>query len=99
HRGPLSSIYLRSIELLGGLRDPEAIEPLKDALYRGEWWAPRRTAALRSAAAFALARIGTPEAMTVLDAAARSRSRSIRAAARASILTGRPRAARESRSS
>ncbi len=54
HRGPLVEVYLRAIESLGTLRDPEAIPPLKEALYRGEWWAPRRNAALRSAAAGAL---------------------------------------------
>jgi hypothetical protein len=44
HRGPLSGIYVRAIESLGVLRDPEGIEPLKEVLFRGEWWAPRRTA-------------------------------------------------------
>jgi hypothetical protein len=91
HRGALSSIYVRAIESLGALRDPEAVEPLKDALYRGEWWAPRRTAALRSAAAAALARVGTPEALAVLEGAARSGPRGVRAAARASITMARPR--------
>src|SRR5207244_6152057 len=33
HKGPLSSIYVRAIESLGMLGDPEAIAPLKDALY------------------------------------------------------------------
>ncbi len=80
HRGPLAPVYLRAIESLGALRDPEAIEPLKAALYRGEWWAPRRTALLRSAAATALARIGTPAAVDILREAAASRSRRIRAA-------------------
>ena len=41
----------------------KAIAPLKEALYKGEWWAPRRTSILRSAAAAALARIGTAEAL------------------------------------
>jgi hypothetical protein len=82
HRGPLAGIYLRAIELLGAQRDPEAVPPLREALYRGEWWAPRRTAALRSAAAAALARIGTPEAFAALEQAAREGSRGVRAAAR-----------------
>jgi len=84
YRGPLNSIYLRAIESLGTLRDPESVEPLKEALYRGEWWAPRRTAALRTAAAAALARIGTPAAVAVLEEAARGGPRGVRAAARAS---------------
>ncbi|MGE5245661.1 MAG: HEAT repeat domain-containing protein [Betaproteobacteria bacterium] len=83
HRGPLASIYLRAIEALGALRDGEAVPALKHALYRGEWWAPRRTAALRHAAASALARIGTPDAASILDEAAQSGSRGVRAAARA----------------
>jgi HEAT repeats/PBS lyase HEAT-like repeat len=91
HKGPLSSIYIRAIESLGMLGDPEAITPLKDALYRGEWWAPRRTSALRLAAATALARLGTPEAVAALEEAAQSGSRGVRAAARSSVATTRPR--------
>ena len=82
HRGPLRPVYLRAIESLGALRDPEAIDALKAALYRGEWWAPRRTALLRQAAATALARIGTPAAIEVLRDAAASGSRGIRTAVR-----------------
>lgn len=82
HRGPLRTIYLRAIEGLGALRDPEGIPALKDALYRGEWWAPRRTAELRSAAAAALARVGTREALDVLQQAATTGARGVRAAAR-----------------
>jgi len=78
HRGRLGTVYLRAIESLGALRDPEGISPLREALYRGEWWAPRRNALLRGAAAAALARIGTPEAISVLDEAAASGSRGIR---------------------
>jgi hypothetical protein len=77
----LTSIYLRAIESLGVLRDPDGIEPLAEALRRGEWWAPRRTAALRAASATALARIGTPEAFTALEVAAAG-SRRVRAVAR-----------------
>jgi HEAT repeat protein len=77
----LTSIYVRAIESLGALRDPEGIEPLVEALGKGEWWAPRRSAALRAASATALARIGTPEALGALEAAAAG-SRRIRAVAR-----------------
>jgi hypothetical protein len=82
HRGPLAAIYVRAIESLGALRDPAGIGSLRDVLFRGEWWAPRRTAALRSAAAGALARIGTPDALSVLHEAATRGSRRVRAAAR-----------------
>ena len=83
HRGELQSIYLHAVEALGTLKDPAGIEPLKETLYRGEWWAPRRTAKLRNAAAAALARIATAEAAEVLDEAIASGPRGVRAAARA----------------
>ncbi len=89
HRGPLGSIYMRAIEALGTLRDPEGVPALKSALYRGEWWAPRRTAALRDAAAQALARIAAPEALAALEEAAASGSRGVRTAARAHLASGR----------
>jgi len=95
HRGALASIYLRAIEQVGTLRDPSAVEPLRTALYKGEWWAPRRTAALRNAAATALARIGTPEALTVLEDAVAQGSRGVRSAARAQLATARRRDARD----
>ena len=91
HRGALAPVYLRAIESLGALRDPGGIAPLRDALYKGEWWAPRRTGALRSAAASALARIGTPEAMAVLDEAIARGSRGVRSAARAQLANVRAR--------
>ena len=59
HKGPLGPLYLSAIETLGALKDPPGVTGLTEALYRGEWWAPRRTAHLRGAAAAALARIGT----------------------------------------
>jgi HEAT repeat protein len=89
HRGPLTAVYLRAIELMGGLRDSGGIPPLKEALRRGEWWAPRRTAALRAAAAAALARIGTPDAKAALEEAEVAGSRGVRAAVRPHLRTGR----------
>jgi len=85
HRGALAPVYLRAIESLGALRDAGGIAPLRDALYTGEWWAPRRTSMLRHAAGAALARIGTPDAFAVLEEAATHGSRGIRAAARAQL--------------
>lgn len=82
HRGSLGAIHRRAIEALGMLKSPAGIPALKDALYRGEWWAPRRTTTLRAAAALALAKIGTPEAATILEEAAASGPRGVRAAAR-----------------
>jgi HEAT repeat protein len=82
YRGPLALVYLRAIDCLGAVRDPDGVAPLKEALYKGDWWAPRRTATLRAAAASALARIGTDEAFEVLEQAASSRTRSVRNAVR-----------------
>jgi hypothetical protein len=85
HRGALAAVYLSAIESLGALKDPSGVSPLTDALRKGEWWTPRRTAALRKAAAAALARIWTPEAITALEEAVATGTRGIRAAARAHL--------------
>jgi HEAT repeat protein len=84
HRSPgtTSELYFKALSRLGSLGGPEAIETLKSALYRGTWWAPRRTARLRNAAAQALAKIEGPEAREVLREAAESGPRGVRAAAR-----------------
>src|SRR5262249_56739226 len=87
HRGPLAALYARSIEALGTLRDPAAIEPLAEVLYRGEWWTPRRTATLRAAAAAALARIGGADAMGVLERAAATGERGVKVAVRPHLNT------------
>jgi HEAT repeat protein/PBS lyase HEAT-like repeat-containing protein len=82
-RGPLVETHTQIMEALGGLGGhPESVGALRTALYRGEWWAPSRTAALRRTAAAALRRIGTPEAMTVLEEAATNGPRGVRNAAR-----------------
>jgi hypothetical protein len=91
HKGELSGIYLAAIEALGSLKSPQGIEPLREALYRGEWWAPRRTASLRSAAAAALARIASPEALDVLEQALSSGPRGVRAAVRQHVGSARAR--------
>jgi len=93
HTGALGWVYARALELLGQLRDPQSIDALRAALYRGEWWAPRRSASLRRAAAAALARIGSTEAMAALTEATERGSRGVRTAARAQLETaGRGRA-------
>lgn len=87
----LTTVYLRAIEQLGVLRDPEGIPSLTEALRRpGEWWAPRRTSTLRSASAAALARIGTPEAFAVLEEAVTNGPRGLRNAARPHLQKRRP---------
>jgi hypothetical protein len=83
HRGPLRNVYLRAVESLGSLHAGHAVELLKDALYKGEWWAPVRTAELRKVAALALRQIGSREAAQVLAEAAAGGPRGVRTAARA----------------
>ena len=94
HRGTLAPVYLRAIESLGALRDPSGVPPLRDALYKGDWWAPRRSGAGRAAAAAALSRIGSPEAIAVLEEAVERGSRGIRSAARAQLSNSRGRPVR-----
>lgn len=85
HRGVLRDVYLRSVEALGALRDESSVEVLKEALYRGEWWTPFRTAKLRATVVTALKRIGTTAAIDVLRRAAEEGPRGVRAAARAEL--------------
>lgn len=85
NRSRHAQVYLSALEALGNLADADAVDALKDALHRGEFWAPVRTRKARSAAAASLRRIGTPQALDVLKAAARTGSRGTRSAARAQI--------------
>jgi hypothetical protein len=82
HRGATADLYLTAITRLGSLGGPAAIKALASVLHRAEWWAPRRTARLREAAATALAKIGSPNAREVLNEAVSRGSRGVRAAAR-----------------
>jgi HEAT repeat protein len=91
YKGALRGLYVRSIETLGALKDPASVSPLKEALYRGEWWAPRRTSALRGAAAAALAQIGTQAAFDILEEAMASGPRGVRSAVRSHLASARAR--------
>jgi HEAT repeat protein len=82
-RGKLAQLHADIVEALGGLSaHEESARTLRHVLYAGDWWAPLRTAAMRKAAATALRRIGSDEAMAVLQEAFEKGSRSVRAAAR-----------------
>lgn len=85
NRAKHAQLFVAITEALGAFADPDAVDTLKDALHRGEWWAPLRTRRVRTAAAAALRRIGTPQALDVLRAASGSGSRGTRAAARAQL--------------
>jgi hypothetical protein len=87
----LLPIHLRTLEALGALHDPNGVEALQEVLYKGDWLTPFRTRALRTGAAAALARTGTPESYDVLNEAVNSGPFLVRRAAR--IYVGRqPRA-------
>ena len=86
NRSRHSQVYLSALEALGAFSDAEAVEALKEALHRGDLWAPLRTRKARAAAAASLRRIGTPPAVGVLEAAASRGSRGTRAAARAQLV-------------
>jgi len=78
-------VYLASIEALGTFGDPDSVDALKQALHRGDWWAPVRTQRARTAAAAALRKIGSAPALDVLRDASAAGSRGTRAAARAQL--------------
>ena len=80
-----SDVYIAAIETLGAVGREDAIAPLRDALYQGEWWAPFRTRALREAAAQALRRARLPAAQQVLRDASTQGSWGVRAAARGQL--------------
>jgi HEAT repeat protein len=81
-RGPGEATYVAAMEALGRSgADPRGIGALKEALYRGEWWAPFRTARLRGAAARALHSTASAAGDAVLQEASATGSRGIRKAA------------------
>jgi HEAT repeat protein len=85
-RGKLVAIHLSMIEALGTMKPrPESIRALQQVLLRGAWWAPLRTMSQRQAAATSLRRLGTPEALAVLEAAVTSGGRAVRRIARAQV--------------
>ena len=78
-------VYRATVEALGAVGGPGAIEALKESLYRRDWWSPWRTQRARALAAGALRRIGTPEALEVLRQATRRGPRGVRLVARAQL--------------
>jgi hypothetical protein len=83
-KGPLRTVYIHAIESLGALKADQSVDLLRDVLLAGEWWAPFRTAELRRTSAVALLRIGTPDALRVLEDAAERGPRGVRNAVKAS---------------
>jgi hypothetical protein len=85
NRGAFQQVYLAAVETLGTFGGADAVDALKFALNHGEWWAPVRTRRVRGAAAAALRKIGSPEALDVLRAASSAGPRGARAAARVEL--------------
>ena len=84
-RRTLEQVHLTSIEALGTIGGADAVQALKAALYQGDWWAPLRTRRIRDAAAGALRKIGTPDAVDVLREASARGAHGVRSAARAEL--------------
>ena len=84
-RAKHAQVYLAAIEALGTFGDPDSVDALKLALHGGDWWAPVRTRRARVAAAAALRKIGSAQALDVLRSASATGSRGTRAAARAQL--------------
>ena len=82
NRRQFPRLYETAIEALGAFGGAEAIESLKVALHAGQWWTPLSNRKYRGAAAHALGRIGTEEALEVLRHASTSGAPGVRSAAR-----------------
>ena len=78
-------LYHAAIDVLGQFGGADAVETLKTALHAGSWWTPISNRTYRTAAAHALNRIGTAEALDVLRAASTSGAFGVRLAARAEL--------------
>jgi HEAT repeat protein len=86
HRGSQEASYTSFIDALGRVGgDHKSVETLRSILYRGEWWAPGRTARLRAAAARALRTTGSDLAEETLTTAAEQGSGGVKKAARAAL--------------
>ena len=76
YTGQLEGVYVSAIESLGRVAvDERSVSTLKEILYRGEWYAPSRTARIRAAAARALRAMGSASAERVLERGRRRRIR------------------------
>lgn len=80
-----AGVYLASIEALGTFGDAASVDALELALGVIDWWAPVRARRARTAAAAALRKIGSPDAVAALRRAAAGGKRGTRAAAQAEL--------------
>jgi hypothetical protein len=91
YTGPSEGLYTQTLESLGRVAtDERSVAVLKDILFRGEWWAPGRTARIRTTAARALRSMGLPSADRVLEEAAASGPGGVRKIAKAALAEPAP---------
>ncbi|MCX6539071.1 MAG: HEAT repeat domain-containing protein [Acidobacteria bacterium] len=81
-RGPMWQVYERAVQRLGAIGGRTAVDALADVMNKRVVWAPFKIVVLRRLAAEAIARIGTPDALDALRAAASTGPRGARSAAR-----------------
>jgi HEAT repeat protein len=82
YRGAMWNVHERAIERLGALGGRHAITALSTVLQRRSFWSPFRMVALRRLALDALAQVGTPDAVDVIQSTAADGLLLDRAAAR-----------------
>jgi len=85
YRGAMWGIHERALERLGSLGGRHAVNALSTVLQRRSFWSPFRMVALHRLAIDALARIGTPDAVAVVEQVASYGLRLDRSAARARL--------------
>lgn len=79
-------LLTQTMESLGRIAsDERSVSTLKEILYRGEWWAPGRTARYRTTAARALRSMGRSSADFALEEAATSGPGGVRKIAKAAL--------------
>jgi hypothetical protein len=84
-------LLTQTMESLGRIAtDERSVAVLKEILYRGEWWAPGRTARFRTTAARALRSMGTASSDFALQEAATAGSGGVRKVAKAALAEPAP---------
>ena len=84
-RTGFKALYLAAIERLGAIGGNDSVDALAQVLLDGAWWPPFQDRRHQPAAAEALRRIGTPNALDALRRAASIGPRTARKAARAEL--------------
>ena len=89
--GENEGLLSQTMESLGRVAtDERSVSTLKEILYRGEWWAPGRTARFRTTAARALRSMGTSSSDFALQEAATSGPGRVRKVAKAALAEPAP---------